>query len=140
MLNTLHPIKRAVMVMRCWLLFLSGLMFWNAWVATGYLFSPTVKPVPFVLLALLALIWFTNTWSSSAVIITGVLIVVGLAMRGVEVVFFADAFSWKQRFTGASLWWFASATTFAFCILNLIATGRKEAEEWMEHRQSASSS
>lgn len=132
-----HPIRRAILVLRIWLGMLVVMWFINANVATGYLFNDVVKSIPFYFLMMVALLWLFNTWDPRVVIVCCSALVVGPFLRGIEVLLYADHFILQQRLTGVTLWWFISGTTLAFGVLNLIAAGRRNAEEavWAKSSQ-----
>ena len=130
-----HPIRRAMTVLRIWLGMVVILMMINANVATAYVLGETAKAVPFYFLSFLAFLWLMKVWESRVVILCCVLIVVGVFLRGCEVLFYADQFGLTQRLTGVTLWWFVGGTTLAFGILNLIAVSRRDAEEWIWESQ-----
>lgn len=131
-----HPVRRAVGVLRFWLVMLTVVMVINAHTATGYVLSPLTKAFPFYFLAMVAFFWFANIWIANVVIVCSTIVGGGTFLRGLEVLFYADRFSITQRLTGVTLWWFVGGTTLAFGILNLLAVSRKEAEEWVEELQS----
>lgn len=126
-----HPIHRAVTTIRAWLLMLIGIMIINAVVATPYLYGEVFRPYPFMAIALVAGFWAVRAWDTTAVVMCCSTIVVGTFLRGLEVLFYAEAFPLKQRLTGLTLWCFVSGTTLAFGILSLIAASRRLAEEWV---------
>lgn len=109
---------------------LTIVMVWNALVSRGFLLHGWVRPLPYFVLAVTALVWHVQVWASRYVIYCTAILVVGTTMRGIEVLFFADA-TLRGRLTGVSLWVTMAGTAMAFGILNLIAISRKEADEWV---------
>lgn len=124
-----HPIRRAVAVLRAWLVLVVSVMVWNALVANPILLTGWLRPLPFFFLAAVALWWSGRTWHMHSVIVCCSLISVGVFLRAVEVLLFADNYDIRARLTGVSLWLTLGGTTIAFGILNVLAVSRREAEE-----------
>lgn len=121
------------MILRLWLVMLALLMVVNARVASPYLLGDAAKPLPFLVLAVTALVWVVGAWHPRVVIVSCSILVVGTLLRGAEVFLYAEAFHLHQRVTGITLWWFISGTTMSFGVLDLIVASRRQAEEWAYH-------
>jgi hypothetical protein len=132
-----HPIRRAVGVLRAWLILVIGVMCWNAVVANGILLEGWMRPLPFWLLAVVGFVWLKRTWHTNTVIWCSSLICVGVLLRALELLIFANEYDMRTRLTGGSLWLAIAGTCVAFGILNVLAISRREAEEWVWSQESS---
>ena len=128
-----HPLRRAITVLRSWLVMLTAMMLWNALVARPYLLHGWVRPLPYLVLAATGAYWAKCVWDGRTVIICTAIVTVGTMLRGVEVMGYSDA-TLSGRLTGISLWFMMAGTAMSFGVLNLIAISRREADEWILHR------
>lgn len=124
-----HPVRRAVTVLRAWLLMVACVMCWNAVVSNSILLTGWVRPLPFWVLAVTAMVWEIRTWHLKTVLWCCSLITVGVVLRACEVLVFADNYNLRARATGVSLWITLAGTTISFGILNVLAVSRRSAEE-----------
>jgi hypothetical protein len=131
-LHPRHPLRMVSIALRIWLSFLILVMLWTAWVANGVLFEGWVRPLPFVYMALVALLWAMDVWNEYRVSICSALLGVGLAMRGAEILLFQDAYDIRTRMTAASVWVFIGVSVLVFGFMNLVAISRMTAnsEVW----------
>jgi ABC-type dipeptide/oligopeptide/nickel transport system permease subunit len=124
-----HPVRRAVNVLRGWLVMLMVMLVFNANIAHHYLLSDRANQIPFYFLAIVAGIWFFGIWKLETIITCCSIIAVGTSLRGIELLVYAEDYTLATRFTGATLWWFCTGTTIVFGVLNLIAASRRAAED-----------
>jgi hypothetical protein len=120
-----------MLILRLWLGMVVLTMLTYATSATGYLISDKAVTIPFLCLAIIAVIWIVYAWHPKAIIGCTSLMTVGIFLRGVEVIIFAEQFTIQQRVVGTTLWWFIASTTLAVGILNLVAASRQRAERWV---------
>lgn len=127
-----HPIRKAVVVLRCWLSLFTVMMIWNAVVANQILLKGWVRPLPFLLLAVAALVWMMRPWLNKVIICCTALLSMGTFLRGMEVfVFGRDSFDLNTRLTASSVWFTIAGTVVSMGVLGLLAASRKTAEEWV---------
>lgn len=133
-----HPVRRAVAVLRAWLMMVAVIMCWNAIVSNPILLHGWVRPLPFWSVAVVAMVWAQRTWSLRIVMWCSSFITVMFTLRALEVFFFADNYNIRARATGISLWVFAAGTTISLGIINMVAISRRSAEEavWSHKHQS----
>lgn len=126
-----HPVRRAISVLRGWLLLVFIVMLWNALFANGYLLPEALRPAPFLFAAAMTLVWFRYTWHVRVVIAMSGMLTVGTLMRAIEVMCFAHQFRMNERLTALSIWLVTAGTLAAFGVLNILAISRKAAESWV---------
>jgi hypothetical protein len=132
-----HPIRKAVLVLRSWLVLVAVMMTWNAFISNPILLTGWMRPVPFFFFAALALIWAAKSWSSTVVILCSSALTVGMFLRALEVTLYADQYNLRARFTGASIWLTIGGTAVAFGILNVLVVSRRQAEDWVWSEKSS---
>lgn len=132
-----HPVVRSVIILRFWLALMTVMLVWNGAVANGILLGGWLRPLPFLFLAVMTIVWSSFPWHPWAVIASASTLGVGLVLRGMEVwVFAGDRWALNTRFTAASVWWTVGGTSVLIGVLNLIVTSRRTAEEWVWQRRS----
>lgn len=132
-----HPIRKAVLVLQCWLLLVAVMMTWNAFVSNPILLDGWLRPFPFLFFSALVIIWLIRVWHMRAVILCSSGITVGTILRAMEVTLYADNYNIRARFTGASIWLTIAGTAVAFGILNVLVVSRRRAEDWVWSERSS---
>lgn len=127
-----HPLQRVSTALRGWLGLLAATMIFNAFVATPVVFNGALRPVPFVITAIVAVVWWWRVDDGYTTILCSAAISVGVALRAIEVLCFASEFPLNSRMTAASVWLFVSVTTFVFGFLNTVAISRRSANRLMD--------
>ena len=122
-----HPLRKVSFTLRIWLILLSAITLWNAWVATEILLKGWLQPIPFLILTVAALIWAVNPWSVNTTVIASAVIAVGLSLRAIEVAAWADYLDSRSRATASSVWFFLGITSLLYGILNLLVISRVKA-------------
>lgn len=124
-----HPLRRVSMGLRLWLSFVAVSMIWNAAVANEIILPHVLRPIPFLVLAAVAIVWLLFPWSGRVTILCSSVIAVGVVLRGMEVVVFGgDIYDARARATAASIWVLLGSTALVFGFLNLVAISRRSAD------------
>ena len=124
-----HPLDTATQIIRAWLVTLALVMTWNSFISLGVLLGGWLRPIPFVVTALIALIWVWGVGKPNVSIICSSTIGVLSGLRGVEILFYGEQFTFDGRLTIASLWFLVTATSISFGVLAILVSARKEAEK-----------
>ena len=124
-LHPKHPINYAWKLLRFWLAGLIAIMILNAFVAIPILLEGPLRPIPYVVIAAAALIWWIKPDSLTISSRCTAIISVGLILRAAEILFFEDA---PYRTTAATLWGFLGFTALGLGLSTTILIGRRTAD------------
>lgn len=123
-----HPLHRVNTGLRVWIAMIGVMLAWNAVVANGVLLDGWLRPIPFMVLAIVAGLWWFRTTSIDMTIFSSATIAVGLLLRASEVLLFGVDYDMRARMTAASVWTLIGGTTLVFGFLNLVAISRRQAD------------
>lgn len=123
-LDSRHPLKLVNTVLRLWLVALMVVMTWNAFIANEVLLTGWIRPVPFIVMSVLAIVWALDTWNAWQVAICSSTLGVGLVLRGIEVLVFQEKYDMRTRLTAMSVWLFVGVSVLVFGFMNLVMISR----------------
>lgn len=123
-----HPLKRVDLALRIWLVYFVVHMMFTAAAAGGFVLSGWLRPVPYLVLAGVGVVWLMFIDRGRVVIGASAVITVGVGLRAVEVAMFATEYPMRVRLTGGSVWLFVAATAFVMGFLNIFVATRKYAD------------
>ena len=130
LLEKCHPVNRASNVLRAWLAMMVIAMLWIAMFSQPILFHGWIRPLPFLFLAAVGILWLIQFKKMAVVVIASSSICVGTILRALEFLIFSD-YDNGPKMTGASIWLIISGTSIVIGILNVLVMSRITAEEWV---------